>query len=263
MTLGKMGSTASPKDFRELRQLFENANQLFENATYDRTGIEELKSLYAEYFNGKRFGGIKRTKSRPEFDSETYPSLLFELPIHLPPWNEIDLPADWSTKEIRSALEKRSNDPLIRLLLAFVWKQGDFKTVSHLLRGLKAAGDTEMPKGGGVVMWQFGRHLADPKTEPIFDQHTSRAHMLLTRLDHWKDSNNFLTAFGGQDGIPTVDSNLNDVERLKSYKRWWRSTVQDRCTANEHEQLEAVFFFDRLMFSMGKAAHGIRTSKYA
>jgi hypothetical protein len=108
-------------------------------------------------------------------------------------------------------------------------------------------------------MWQFGRHLRNPLGEPIFDQHTSRSWLLLQRLDLWTDPKNFVSCFG-RTGVPTTDSSLNNPKRLAGYLKWWKAQIETRLPPSEHPEARAnvVLWSDRLMFSLGKAAEGVR-----
>jgi len=89
----------------------------------------------------------------------------------------IDLAAlqeDWQPASIST---KITDNSLARFLLAFIWKQGDFDKVKHVLAGFVGTDGTS-----AVVLRQFGRHLKSPLMQPIFDQRTARHIMLYSRF---------------------------------------------------------------------------------
>jgi hypothetical protein len=73
-------------------------------------------------------------------------------------------------------------DPIAKLLYALIWKNGEANRLPHILRGVEDVhrGIDGYPSDG-LVMYQFGRSLADP-SEPIVDRHTMRAFRLLESM---------------------------------------------------------------------------------
>jgi hypothetical protein len=90
-----------------------------------------------------------------------------------------------------------------------------------------------------VVMRQFGRHLASPAVEPIFDQHTVRFFKIYTGMS---DPVSFMDLLAAN-----VDQPSTMADR-REYVSWWKGTS----LANK-PALDQVWA-DRIMFSLGKAA---------
>jgi hypothetical protein len=102
------------------------------------------------------------------------------------------------------------------------------------------------------VIYQFGRHLADPANNPIFDQHTYRAYQLVEAVGDWKTRDAFNLLFSKSDG-PKKGNRLPDGA-LQQYLTWWKETIAAYCPHTKQEQLATLSAVDRLLFSLGKAA---------
>jgi hypothetical protein len=177
------------------------------------------------------------------FDERKFPALK-DLGIDLKPAkaavSESFLPEAWEPALVK---ENVADNPLAQFLLAYIWKLGKFPEVSNVMAGYRtpAAQDEGQVDENAVVMRQFGRHLASPSIEPIYDQHTARflkihEGMLLSPPSLFTD----LLA-------SSVDqlSSMADRER---YVAWWRASILAGMAPDD--QLWA----DRIMFSLGKAA---------
>ncbi|MCP9237718.1 hypothetical protein [Lewinella sp. JB7] len=68
-----------------------------------------------------------------------------------------------------------SVDPIIKLLYAQAWKNGDVGKHRHIARGAAEANSTERNCASAFVYYQFGAHLGSGGAEPIVDQHVLRA----------------------------------------------------------------------------------------
>jgi hypothetical protein len=218
--------------------------------------IHALETTYTNTSLGERlqFGNAKQ---RPRFDSDTYPSLFFELPV-LDGGRGVsfdDLPDSWT----RTALSghPKLRDPLVAMLLGFIWKQGDFPKVANVLEGLRG---TALHPDDSVVLYQFGQHLANPMGEPIFDQHSSRAQWLLMKgFSQWESPNDFDNRLADDPHAdvlfgPSDSRGQLEVQHLDTYKRWWRDIVRPVLPVAGSERLLAMQCIDKTMFSLGKAA---------
>ena len=116
------------------------------------------------------------------------------------------------------------------MLLGFIWKQGDYQKVTHVLEGLRGAA---LSPAASVVLYQFGRHLANPMEEPILDQHSCRARPLLTKgFSNWSSPDEFDTQLSGDSygtalfrGTSQSKTRLG-VQHLETYKRWWIDEIK-------------------------------------
>jgi hypothetical protein len=121
-------------------------------------------------------------------------------------------------------------NPLGHALLAFVWKQGDLQSFGHLVEGLTGSKRIRAPLEP-AVMFQFGKHLRSPLSEPIFDQHTFRAFEVLRgkvprfRTFPLRASSGCLVptseVLTDRSFAPTMQDQIN-------YIKWWRATIQPR-----------------------------------
>jgi hypothetical protein len=238
--------------FWELREAFltwRNALQGHQSSTESI----DFEHLYGIMFEDTKFGYLKR-KRRPHFNQKSYPSLFDEFEVFdklaNPSW--AGLPKSWSLEEINGALKRSS---FARLLLAFIWKQGDFLTFEGLLSGLQ---DSLESGKSSAVMHQFGRHLKDPLNSPIFDQHTSRHRLLYDVVGECKTYLEFKALFG-KSRIPTSEAGLNNRSQCKAYLEWWKKELLPALPPGLHSDWRsiAILWSDRIMFSLGKAAKGL------
>lgn len=237
----------------------------------------KVKEIYDELFGETvKWNSITPAKSNPRFDEATYPSLFDAIPVL--PNNEALLPNWWGTLptgsnwwENKDVVVQMAESPLLRALVAFLWKQGELQTASTLIQALRPQ-DGAPTGGNAAVMRQFGKHLLEPLEQPIFDQHTSRALLLFEGKDWWKTKvfftrNGYLGLFGrGPDRVPTTDSSLTNGKRRDLYVTWWSKTVErrlpkltdsDRGCWKMSARAQTLLWTDRLMFSLGKSALGL------
>ena len=75
--------------------------------------------------------------------------------------------------------------PLEKLLLGVVWKNGDYKKESHIIRGILSENsqkeNAKNEVNNSYVFWNFGRYFVN-KENPIVDQHTFRAYKYLNEI---------------------------------------------------------------------------------
>lgn len=205
---------------------------------------------------------------RARFDHQLFPSLWDGLPIlqgaTAPPALALStLGDDWPGSSLAAQL---TNNPLARVLLAFIWKQGDLLKVNHVLKGMQEQRRPE--HGDAFVLWQFGRHLADPWTQPIFDQHTSRHRLVLRRMRPGRRGriplsyDQYVHLFGRRRSlIPAHEASLRNARRGKQFIIWWKRAVEPRLPhvdSGPPARAEAIVWSDRIMFCLGKAAEIVR-----
>lgn len=242
----------------EKDQLFKSMRDAYDNALNILTAEKPLTAsvfheVYRKHFGKYSFPALHGTpKSRPQYDENLYPSLFSDLEILGPEggnaWDADQLPA--SLDELRKTIRHKNDASLARALLAFIWKQGDLNTLMHMISGLR--GDSP---SSSAVMWQFGKHLKDPLDTPIFDQHTSRARLLLVCFDDWKDRSTLLTVYKAR--LPKGQK-LNNTPMLDAYLEWWQLHINKNLPREpRNDRALAILWSDRLMFSLGKAAKGV------
>jgi hypothetical protein len=200
------------------------------------------------------------TLSPAEFDVEMFPSLFSALPViaraKLKPIDYSSLPSNWEdTAQVTKAV---MGSDIARLLLAFIWKQGDFLKVKHIIAGIRDGKNCDL--GNATVHRQFGKHIADPLRNPIFDQHTSRHHLVIDRIERSTSYTDFQAMFGRARAlIPTSESALTETKRCVAYVEWWtRSFHAAISNCDSVEAGNVVLWSDRIMFSLGKAAELVR-----
>jgi hypothetical protein len=240
-----------PVDYQALRTAYKqwreflDVGQAAAAKCFQRFYLDEVKAPFESH----------STLKISLFDEAMFPSLFTELPIHpragLPGISSADLPHEWNLSSISPLI---AENPLARFLLAFIWKQGDFDKLKYLLAGFHGRSGN-----GAVVLRQFGRHLACPLEEPIFDQHTSRHVMLYDRLGAQTSFQAYRDFFGRKHGlIPMTQVPLTKAKRLEEFLLWWKSKLGDtphgRLPTNPGERGEAILWADRIMFTLGKAA---------
>jgi hypothetical protein len=245
-------------------------------AYHARTEAQRIKSL--EFETRSRFESFSRLLKEPKWtsselkmwhqrcfgsdkwNSDTFPSLYDKAFPLLRKGRGMRLP------RVRAHLSAKDIDdlnPLGRALLAFVWKQGDLQTFGHLVEGLIGSKRVREPLES-AVMFQFGRHLRSPLSEPIFDQHTFRAFELLRgNVPRFKT---FPRRASSACLVPTSEvladrSFAPKMQDQINYIKWWRATIQPKIRSGSSNspsrRLEAtgvMLWADRCLFSLGKYA---------
>jgi len=234
MTSTAAGYGALTRLFREWMRFLEGPGDCAFKQFYERvaTGLEQA-NLTAALFN-----------------QEQFPSLYSEIPLA----GSIDstrLPTSWAPPAGLNLRDAVLTD-LERLLIAYVWKRGELWMISHVLAGLRdqesfdcldPAADDDEP----AVMVQFGRHLAKPLEEPIFDQHTARHMFACNYLNERDDA--CLEQFE-----PARAAQLTSRQNCQLYRNWWRAKLLAPLTQSRQTTLQAdLLWADRIMFSLGKA----------
>jgi hypothetical protein len=219
-----------------------------------------IRRIYAAAFSVGRFPELKG-KMNPRFDLTAYPRLPKAYFVkEMPPASETRLNWQSARDLIKLAVE---GSELTRLLAAYIWKRGELGRVRQVLDGFKdahkrktisrtvTAEDQDQDDDGPAVMWQFGRHLGNRPSNPICDQHTFRAFMMLR----------------GVQGGKSLDFNQRKYARLtqtqiENYVDWWKAVVSSKAfPQKEPDKSECKYWLDQLLFSLGKAARPPRKSK--
>jgi hypothetical protein len=233
--------------FRELRCAFNALNDYLSNEG-EPLQAARIQGIYDDRFPEEAFS-TTRHKSKPQYSDETYPSLFKSITV-LADGNAVSVDGLPQIAASWAALNRQiQTNSLARVLLGIIWKQGDLNVLKHVFSGLRGE-----PLNGGdrVVMYQFGRHLADPLKQPIFDQHTYRACRLLDGFHSWTNLEGFAKLFKGKNAIPKKDRLPTGA--LEHYLVWWNEQIGGRLPAGLQEKLAAISAVDRLLFSLGKAA---------
>jgi hypothetical protein len=219
---------------QELRSAVEAVRELLENSSLTAAGI---CGVYDEHFADAAFQ-TSVFKSRPQFDEATYPPL----PLGLLAGLEGEK-STWKTAAELLECVRNDTSPLARLLAAYIWKRGELSRVVHVRSGfvsVRSVGDKDgatpplegsVETGDAAVMWQFGRHLANPLTHPICDQHTYRAFVVLE----------------------TGRLSATSLKRpqVLAYEAWWGRVIRTRL--DPHDPTRSAYQLDKLLFSLGKA----------
>lgn len=273
----------SNDDFkRDLNRLREGFQCLAKLTTAESIDSNCAKSAYDNALgNSDAWQSITAAKAKPSFDESMYPSLFGSLQVlpdethQLKSWWKglADGSIDWWTDE--RVKKEMAQSPLLRALVAFLWKQGELRIAATLLGGLQPKNDNQK-QGNAAVMRQFAAHLLDPLNQPIFDQHTSRAMLLLNHKQNPKwwtkedlSPSDYKRLFG-RGGVPTTDSLLTNAERRTEYVKWWSEHIKQRLPSlgeqdasdwKQSSRAQALLWTDRFMFSLGKAAGGLCGAK--
>ncbi len=138
---------------------------------------------------------------------------------------------------LSNEIEVSTHNPLEKLLLSILWKNGDFGKESHIIEGILDKGDLEN-KNSGLVFYQFGKKLRDPKNEPIIDQHIMRAYLLNFNPNNIE--------------IETIrrkkELSKKDAKDISSYIKW--ANFQANRVKNKKE--EVLYLIDKILFALGK-----------
>lgn len=132
--------------------------------------------------------------------------------------------ADGSIDETK--LEQES--AAIKLLYAFLWKQGDLQKVKYIVQGVT---NHEPVPESGMVLYYFGKHLADKK-HPIIDQHVIRAFAMATKK-------------------PQINEDIlskKDIDNIQSYIHWFQHELHSDIRDNS----DCRYMVDQVLYALGK-----------
>jgi hypothetical protein len=126
-----------------------------------------------------------------------------------------------------------------KLLLAILWKRGDFNKIHSVVKGVFDQVDANSEYG--VIFEQYGRSLVNID-EPIIDQHTLRAFCLYNKTANENDI----------DQLPRNSTYSRKHEKIiNAYRTWFKSLL---LKSPERERKEFKYLLDKLMFIVGKLA---------
>lgn len=132
--------------------------------------------------------------------------------------------ADGSIDETK--LEQEST--ATKLLYAFLWKQGDLQKVKYIVQGVT---NHEPVPESGMVLYYFGKHLADKK-HPIIDQHVIRAYAMATKK-------------------PQINEDIiskKDIHNIQSYIHWFQHELHSEICDNA----ACRYMVDQVLYALGK-----------
>jgi hypothetical protein len=155
--------------------------------------------------------------------------------------NEIDELIDKKNKKYPKVLRSISDfeaqefipeSPLEKLLMAIVWKQGDYSKIKKFVNTLN---NEEEPsdQGTGLVFHQFARHMKGFK-EPMIDQHVLRAYLA---LKHFENKNQ-LEKIRRRGAVTKKDAPL-----VAQYIDWYTEKAS---------KLDSKYSLDDYLFVLGK-----------
>jgi hypothetical protein len=101
--------------------------------------------------------------------------------------------------EVEDLLDQKdikATTSLEKILIGILWKQGDYRKISTFIQDLSDEVQIENKKSG-FVFQQFAKHVKEANSqdqyEPIIDQHTLRAFLILKGVFKIEDSHNITT----------------------------------------------------------------------
>ena len=136
--------------------------------------------------------------------------------------------------------------PLEKLLLGVIWKNGDYKKESHIIRGiLSENSQKENPKNevnNSYVFWNFGRYFVN-KENPIVDQHTFRAYKYLNKIP--------------------LENQLHKINNenktyYEAYFNWFKNQIDnikesfEEKNENGIDSKDIAYYLDLFLFMFGK-----------
>jgi len=195
--------------------LFEELEKCTDIGQVD-TLLEEFKIDKRYYLNTKAYPQLQFNISKEEIESFVTKNIL----------NETFAIDD----------DGKKMDTATKLLYAILWKQGDLKKISHILKGIM---DLEHAEKHGAVFHQFGKHLRT-KEEPIVDQHVLRAFGI------YLNSGNENEAFRIRK-MAQLES--RDKGLIEDYKQWLNNKLNQRL----RRQVNYRYHVDKLLFAVGKS----------
>ena len=107
------------------------------------------------------------------------------------------------------------DQPLVKLLISLIWKQGDINHIQHLVGGMLNDEDKSGSKQN-LIFRQYGKSLVDT-SEPIVDQHVLRAFQLRNVQDE-KESLRIKEK--------TVYKN-DDNKVVDAYRKWFQDLLKN------------------------------------
>lgn len=136
--------------------------------------------------------------------------------------------------------ETFNGNPLERLLVATLWKNGDINKIQHIVDGILHTDGFRTVNS--LIFKQFGRSLAEP-LEPIVDQHVLRAFGLMR-----------LTSFSAN-AVKTLQKKSiyksSDQGILNEYRDWFKQRLAGVSADDRVKFKESL---DKILFIKGKEA---------
>lgn len=208
----------------------------------NKTAIELVKNTFSKILkanNVKDLESILDNKlfTKTQKNLTQYPKL--EIKIEKKEMEKLNyINDDFS---FNAKLQENLNDPLLKILFATIWKNGDLHKVKCIIKGILESDLADIEQNSALVFYQFGKHLSNDR-EPIIDQHVIRAFNIYQNIDEDKTIINVLRT------MKTITNNHNAV--IKQYKDWLNSAHEVSKISNFKEY---SYHVDNILFALGKA----------
>ena len=109
--------------------------------------------------------------------------------------------------------------------------QGDIQKLKHIIKGV--LNEKLDDNSTGIVFYYFGRHLSNPRQEPIVDQHVIRS---------WKHYKN-IAPIELLSSFKTITK--ADLIIIEGYIKWFKEFIISKGS-------DFIYYADRLLFLHGK-----------
>lgn len=176
--------------------------------------------------------------SKNRFNSDIYPKIKFEINKEeiQSLLNESILDKEFN---FTSDLPLKQLDPLTKLFYAALWKNGDLKKIQHIIKGIVEVDQENTNQENAMVFYQFGKHLANAKEEPIIDQHVIRTFSVYKNpgLNQCADLRN----------MGAISKKHKDI--INEYKTWLTS---EELSLDLKKDPDYSYHIDKLLFAAGK-----------
>jgi hypothetical protein len=137
-------------------------------------------------------------------------------------------------------ITSKLSDPLVKLLYATAWKNGDLKKVKHIIKGIVDSGDENSDQDEALVFYQFGKYLTKVPGQPIIDQHVIRAYAIYYSSDNEEEVKKLRK-------LETLNKTHKPI--INNYIKWLTS---DELTNELRGEKDYSYHIDKLLFATGK-----------
>ena len=221
-----------------------------------------MTDLQTIEFTTKIFNLIKNTKTISELEAiadnlkipkknrmsiDSYPKIEFDIKT-----NEIQSLIDKNIIDddlnFEADITEKLTDPLVKLLYATAWKNGDLKKIKHIIKGILESEKENNNQNDALVFYQFGKYLTKTPGQPIIDQHVIRAFAIYNSTN----SENIAKLRK----LETLNKNHKSL--IAEYKEWLTS---DNLTKELKSQKDYSYHIDKLLFATGKTIKLLKQRK--
>jgi hypothetical protein len=209
---------------------------------FNKEALQRIQEIFEAISQASTIADLNRIETsfdqKFRFNVAKYPKLAFSLSS-----KELKPLEEGMTRSEEGVINQSllKENPLAKVLYGIVWKQGDLAKVKHIVNGVLNAGEEGSGQDDALVFYQFGKHLANRKDEPIIDQHTIRAFALYQNI---KALDELITSLRRKETV-----GKNEKRYIHDYKKWLKSdAIRDELKQKE----DHVYFIDRILFGLGK-----------